>query len=216
MGFQRTSFSLKGALILDFFREEWNSLPSIEVAKNMIEFGSAITMANQIYVFGGMFADSVLTDSVFRYNRLLWEEIQKLSRPRSNHFSFLVQSNVIIHVSTAPDSIEQWIHDESSDTFLIENYDLSIFNDENADNSRPLIVPIVNYSSHWTKWSSWLKTSSQPDDGIWNRERCRREVDCQTQGGFQNIAVKVMKQLILNETILALKGFQTETFSLDG
>ena len=152
----------------------------------MIEFGSAITMANQIYVFGGMFADSVLTDSVFRYNQLLWEEIQKLSRPRSNHFSFLVRSNVIIHVSTAPDSIEQWIYDESSGTFLIENHDLSMFNDENTDNSRPLIAIQVsdNYSSHWTKWSSWLKTSSQPDDGIWNRERCRKELDCETQARF--------------------------------
>ena len=161
----------------------------------MIEFGSAITMKNHIYVVGGMFADSVLTDSVFRYNQLLWEEIQKLSKPRSKHFSLLVKSNVILHVSTAPDSIEQWIHDESSNTFLIKNYDLSLFNDENADNSRPLIVPIVNYSSHWAKWSNWSKTSSQSDNGIWNRERCKEELNCQTQSGFQNISVKLKVML---------------------
>ena len=178
--------------LISFFREEWNHLPSIEVAKNMIEFGSAITMEKQIYVFGGMFADSVVTDSVFRYNQLLWEEIQKLSRPRSTHFSILMQSNVIIHVSTAPDSIEQWIYDKSSNTFLIANYDLNILNDENADNSRPLIVPIVKDSSHWTKWSSWSRTSSQSNNGIWNRERCKKELDCQTQAGFRKISFKVM------------------------
>ena len=148
-------------------------------------------MKNHIYVVGGMFADFVLTDSVFRYNQLLWEEIQKLLKPRSKHFSLLVKSNVILHVSTAPDSIEQWIHDESSDTFLIKNYDLSLFNDENADNSRPLIVPIVNYSSHWAKWSDWSKTSNESDNGIWNRERCKEELNCQTQAGFQNISVKI-------------------------
>ena len=168
------------------FREKWYPLPSIEVAENMVEFGSAITMQNQIYVFGGMFADSVPTDSVFRYNQMLWEEIQKLSRPRSNHYSLLVQSDVVIHVSTAPDSVEQWIYDRSSDTFLIETFDLSLFNGENTildQNSRPLIVPIVGNSSHWSKWTNW--SSNQSESGIWNRQRCNRnDTDCQTQLGF--------------------------------
>ena len=159
-----------------------------------------------MYVFGGMLADSVLTDSVFRYNQLLWEEIQKLSRPKSNHYSLLVQSNVVIHISTAPDSIEQWIYDKSSDTFLIENFDLTLFNDENPEtNSRPLVVPIIDYLNHWSKWSPWSKASNQSDVGIWNRGRCRTVTDCQKQVGFQNYSRWRYRATINSKSNIRLK-----------
>ena len=159
-----------------------------------------------MYVFGGMLADSVLTDSVFRYNQLLWEEIQKLSRPKSNHYSLLVQSNVVIHISTAPDSIEQWIYDNSSDTFLIENFDLTLFNDENPEtNSRPLVVPIADYLNHWSKWSPWSKASNQSDVGIWDRGRCKTVTDCQKQVGFQNYSRWRYRATINSKSNIRLK-----------
>ena len=47
--------------------QRWNSLPLIPVSEDMVNFASAITMVNQIIVFGGSFANSSPSSSVFRY-----------------------------------------------------------------------------------------------------------------------------------------------------
>ena len=176
------------------FAQNWIDLPRIEVSENMLAFGSAVTMKTQILVFGGQFVNSAPTESVFRYkiegNPLQkWEELQKLTKPRSSHRSILVQENVIVHVSTAPDSIEQWIYDEASETFLIESFNLNLFPEQLAleefgsSVSRPLVVPFRHQSNLWSQWSNWSKMAEEATGGIWTRERCKNESinDCQTQ-----------------------------------
>ena len=160
--------------------QRWNSLPLIPVSEDMVNFASAITMVNQIIVFGGSFANSSPSSSVFRYRFHLrkWEEMQNLSKPRSNHCSILVQSNVILHISTFPDSIEKWIYDNSSETFLIENFDSKLFQEQSAENSRPIIIPFIDQSNLWSQWSNWSKTVTE---GTLSRNRCRKQSDCESQ-----------------------------------
>ena len=183
------------------FTQTWSPLPLIEISEDMVAFGSALTMETQILVFGGVFSNSGSTDLVFRYqthNKMhgKWEEIQKLLNKRSNHCSILARKNVILHVSTAPDSIEQWIYDESSDTFLIEAFNLNLFQEQLVETSRvsrglesiesrPVILPFIFQSNIWSQWSNWSKTV---EEGTWTRKRCKKESanDCQTQNTNMN------------------------------
>ena len=167
---------------------KWRDFPGI-VGSDMVRFGSAVSIENQIFVFGGQFSNLDVSDLVHRYRYNKWNEFQKMAKPKLNIYSVLVTEKAIMHLEFERlDFLERWIYDNESDSFFVEDFassnmqsELTISTDKTITYSRPLLTVIQSNQSSLSFWSDWSKSSAY-EDHLFARTRCRGEtLDCETQ-----------------------------------